>query len=55
MRDYRYKIDFLKRVQGYDEFGEPVDEWQTHISGIWASYEPLLGMSILQRLLTIRK
>ena len=43
MRDYRYKIDFLKRVQGYDEFGEPVDEWQTHIAGIWASYEPLLG------------
>ncbi len=43
MTIYRYKIDFLKRVQGYDEFGEPVDEWQTHISGIWASYEPLLG------------
>lgn len=43
MRDYRHKIDFLQRVKGRDEYGEPVDEWQIFKAGIWASKDPLLG------------
>jgi SPP1 family predicted phage head-tail adaptor len=43
MRDYRHKIDFLQRVTGQDDYGEPVDTWTNYKTGIWASYEPLLG------------
>ena len=43
MRDYRYKIDFLQRINGYDDYGEPYDTWQPFKEGIWASMEPLLG------------
>jgi SPP1 family predicted phage head-tail adaptor len=43
MRDYRHKIDFLHRVKGRDEYGEPIDEWAIFKGGIWASMEPLLG------------
>ena len=43
MRDYRHKIDFLKKVKGYDEYGEPIDDWEVLKGGIWASYDPLLG------------
>jgi SPP1 family predicted phage head-tail adaptor len=43
MRDYRHKIDFLQRSSGYDDYGEPVDTWTNYKTGIWASYEPLLG------------
>lgn len=43
MRDYRHKIDFLFRVKGKDDFGEPVEAWVPFKSGIWASKEPLLG------------
>lgn len=43
MRDYRHKIDFLQRAAGHNDFGEPVDEWITFKSGVWASKDPLLG------------
>ena len=43
MRDYRHKIDFLEQVKGYDDYGEPVDEWVEYKKGIWASKDPLLG------------
>ncbi len=43
MNNYRHKIDFLKRDTGYDEYGEPADTWVNYKTGIWASYEPLLG------------
>ncbi len=43
MRDYRYKIDFIQRVDGYDDYGEQIDTWTNFKTGIWASYEPLLG------------
>ncbi len=43
MADYRHKIDFLKRVEGRDEYGEPVDDWVPFKTGIWASKDPLLG------------
>ena len=42
MADYRHKIDFLKRVEGRDEYGEPFDDWVTFKTGIWASKDPLL-------------
>lgn len=43
MRDYRHKIDFLKQVKGYDDYGEPIDQWEVFKEGIWASKDPLLG------------
>lgn len=43
MRDYRHKIDFLHRVKGRDEWGEPIDEWSVFRSNIWTSKDPLLG------------
>lgn len=43
MRDYRHKIDFLQRSNGYDDYGEPIDTWADFKTGIWASYDPLLG------------
>lgn len=43
MRDYRHKIDFLRRVSGRDEYGEPMDKWEPFETGIWASKDPLLG------------
>lgn len=42
-RDYRHKIDFLERVNAYDEHGEPIDTWTPFKSGVWASKDPLLG------------
>lgn len=57
MRDYRYKIDFLKRVKNYDEYGEPVDDWVPveGKTGIWASMEPLLGNEFFSALTTENK
>ncbi len=43
MRDYRHKINFLQRVTGQDEYGEPVDTWETFKAEIWASKDPLIG------------
>lgn len=43
MRDYRHKIDFLHRVKGRNEYGEPIDEWEVFKAGIWSSKDPLLG------------
>lgn len=43
MRDYRHKIDILRRMKVQDEFGEPTDAWVPFKVGIWASKEPLLG------------
>jgi len=43
VRDYRHKIDFLQRVNGQDEYGEPIDSWQVFKQGIWSSKDPLLG------------
>lgn len=43
MRDYRHKIDFLQKVKGYDDYGEPIDNWGPFKEGIWASKDPLLG------------
>lgn len=55
MRDYRHKIDFLQRQQGYDDYGEPIDNWIPFKSGIWASKEPLLGNEFFTALTTDNK
>jgi len=39
---YRYRIDFLQRISGRDEYGEPIDTWEVFKSA-WASKEPILG------------
>ncbi len=55
MRDYRYKIDFLQRQQGHDDYGEPIDSWETFKEGIWASKDPLLGNEYFNALTTNTK
>jgi SPP1 family predicted phage head-tail adaptor len=40
---YRHRIDFLKRSKGRDDYGEPVEVWKSFVSGVWASFDPLLG------------
>jgi SPP1 family predicted phage head-tail adaptor len=46
MRDYRHKITFLRLVKGYDDFGSPVNTWETY-KDVWASKDPLLGNEYL--------
>lgn len=55
MRDYRHKIDFLKHITGYDDYGEPLDTWEPFRTGIWASKEPLLGNEYFNALTTDTK
>ena len=55
MRDYREKIDFLKRSDGFDDFGEPIDNWPPIKSDIWASKEPILGNEFFTALTTDSK
>ena len=55
MRDYRHKIDFLQRQQGHDDYGEPIDSWETFKEGIWASKDPLLGNEYFNALTTDTK
>ncbi len=39
---YRYKITFLKQVTGQDDYGEPMNIWETYKTAR-ASKNPLLG------------
>lgn len=41
--DRRDKIDFLSPPAGYDDYGEPNTSWANHLTGVWASKEPILG------------
>lgn len=43
MRDYRHKIDFLRRTKQCNDYGEPIENWEPVVEGVWASMEPLLG------------
>lgn len=52
MRDYRHKINFLYRVNGYDDYGEPTDDWKPFREDIWASKDPLLGNEYFNSLTT---
>lgn len=55
MRDYRYKIDFLKHTKTKDEYGEPIDSWEPFKTGIWASKDPLIGKEFFTALTTDNK
>jgi SPP1 family predicted phage head-tail adaptor len=55
VRDYRHKIDFLKRVSGRDKYGEPIDTWEVFKAGIWASKDPLIGNEFFTALTTDSK
>jgi SPP1 family predicted phage head-tail adaptor len=46
---YRHKITFLKRIDGQDEFGEPVSDW-TPFRSVWAAKDPLLGNELFKAL-----
>lgn len=52
MRDHRHKIDFLAHATGYDDYGEPLDEWipVEGKTGIWASKDPLIGKEFFSAL-----
>lgn len=52
---YRHKISFLQRVNGKDEYGEPIREWIHFKKGIWASKDPLLGKEFFTALTTENK
>lgn len=41
--DRRNKINFLKRANGQDEYGDPVETWEIVHEGIWSSKDPILG------------
>lgn len=57
MRDYRHKIDVMKRIYGRDDYGDPIDKWEVLEggSGIWASKDPLLGNEYFNALTTNTK
>jgi SPP1 family predicted phage head-tail adaptor len=41
--DRRNKIDFLKKVHGQDDYGEPLNNWEIFEEGMWSSKDPILG------------
>ena len=45
----------MQRVAGYDDYGEPLDNWGTFKVGIWASKEPLLGNEFINAYTTDSK
>jgi SPP1 family predicted phage head-tail adaptor len=53
--DRRNKIDFLKRVPGRDDYGDPVDSWEIFAGGIWSSKDPILGNEFFAGLTTDSK
>ena len=52
---YRHKIDFLQRATGHDEYGEPVEAWESFVSGAWAAKDPLLGNELFAAFTTDSK
>lgn len=52
--DFRHKIDFLQRIAGQDDYGEPIDDWVVFKSA-WASKEPILGNEYFAALTTDTK
>lgn len=55
MRDYRHKIDFLQPSSDQDDYGDPVDSWETYKSDIWAAKDPILGNEYFVSLTTDTK
>ena len=54
MRDYRHKITFMQLITDFDDFGAPVNTWET-FKEIWASKDPLLGNEYFTALTTDTK
>lgn len=48
---YRHQITFLQRATGQDNYGEPVDTWETFTTA-WAAVNPLLGNEFFTALTT---
>lgn len=42
----RHRVQIQQHVQGYDEAGQPIQEWQT-VANVWAAVEPLRGRELL--------
>lgn len=45
----------MQWAAGHNDYGEPVDEWITFKSGVWASKDPLLGNEFFNALTTDTK
>lgn len=48
------RIEFLKKVKGYDDYGEPNENWSIFKS-VWASKTPILGKEYFEALTTDTK
>jgi SPP1 family predicted phage head-tail adaptor len=53
--DRRNKINFIKKVPGQDDYGEPTDTWEIIHSNIWSSKDPILGNEFFSGLTTDTK
>ena len=40
------RIELQELVEGFDDYGQPLSEWQTYLSA-WAAVEPLTGREYL--------
>ncbi|MEI2746804.1 MAG: phage head closure protein [Ottowia sp.] len=40
------RIELQELVEGFDDYGQPINEWQTRLSS-WAAVEPLTGREYL--------
>lgn len=52
--NFTKRIEFKKRVQGQDDYGEPIDTWEAFKSA-WASKKPILGNEYFTALTTDSK
>ncbi len=41
------RIELQELVSGFDDFGQPINEWQTRLSA-WAAVEPLRGREVIR-------
>jgi SPP1 family predicted phage head-tail adaptor len=45
--DFQHRVSIEERVQKRDEYGAPVESWET-VATVWAAIEPISGREQLQ-------
>ena len=45
------RVELQELVEGFDDFGQPINEWQTFLAA-WAAVEPLTGREYLAAMQT---
>jgi SPP1 family predicted phage head-tail adaptor len=53
--DRRNQINFLRKVSGTNDYGEPLDTWEVFYENIWSSKDPILGNEFFSGLTTDTK